>query len=70
MHPNPAFRHETRDRNLSFARARGFGVLSINGPDGPLAALVPFFRTTGQALPNYTRPGRTPSREPSFPRLR
>jgi transcriptional regulator len=43
MHPNPAFRQETRDRNLSFARARGFGVLSINGPDGPLAALVPFF---------------------------
>ena len=42
MHPNPAFRQEPRDRNLAFARARGFGVLSINGPEGPLAAHVPF----------------------------
>jgi len=42
MHPNPAFRQEPRDRNLSFARARGFGILSVNGPDGPLAAHVPF----------------------------
>lgn len=42
MHPNPAFRQESRDRNLAFARARGFGILSVNGPDGPLAAHVPF----------------------------
>ena len=42
MHPNPAFRQEPRDRNLAFARARGFGILSVNGPDGPLAAHVPF----------------------------
>lgn len=42
MHPNPAFRQEVRDRNLAFARARGFAILSINGPDGPLAAHVPF----------------------------
>lgn len=42
MHPNPAFRQEPRDRNLAFARARGFGVLTINGSDGPLAAHVPF----------------------------
>jgi transcriptional regulator len=42
MHPNPAFRQEPRDRNLALARARGFGVLSVNGPDGPLAAHVPF----------------------------
>jgi transcriptional regulator len=42
MHPNPAFRQEPRDRNLTFARSRGFGVLSANGPDGPLAAHVPF----------------------------
>lgn len=42
MHPNPAFRQEHRDRNLAFARDRGFGVLSVNGPDGPLAAHVPF----------------------------
>ena len=42
MHPNPAFRQEPRDRNLAFARARGFGILTVNGPEGPLAAHVPF----------------------------
>ena len=42
MHPNPAFRQEPLDRNLAFVRARGFGILSVNGPEGPLAAHVPF----------------------------
>lgn len=42
MHPNPAFRQTPRDQNLAFARARGFGILTVNGPDGPLAAHVPF----------------------------
>lgn len=42
MHPNPAFRQEPRDRHLAFARDRGFGILSVNGPDGPLAAHIPF----------------------------
>jgi transcriptional regulator len=42
MHPNPAFRQTPLDRNLAFARDRGFGVLCVNGPDGPLAAHVPF----------------------------
>jgi transcriptional regulator len=42
MHPNPAFRQTPLDRNLAFARARGFGVLSVNGPEGPLAAHIPF----------------------------
>lgn len=42
MHPNPAFRTATLAENLAFARARGFGVLSVNGPDGPIAAHVPF----------------------------
>ena len=42
MHPNPAFRDTPALRNLAFARARGFGVLSVNGPAGPLAAHVPF----------------------------
>lgn len=45
MHPNPAFRQTPRDRNLAFARARGFGLLTVNGPDGPLAAHVPFLLT-------------------------
>lgn len=42
MHPNPAFRQSPLDQNLAFIRARGFGILSVNGPDGPLAAHVPF----------------------------
>jgi transcriptional regulator len=42
MHPNPAFRKETTDRNLDFARARGFGILAVNGVAGPLMAHVPF----------------------------
>jgi transcriptional regulator len=42
MHPNPAFRQSPRDQNLAFARARGFGTLVVNGPEGPLAAHVPF----------------------------
>jgi transcriptional regulator len=42
MHPNPAFRQTPHARNLVFARTRGFGVLTVNGPDGPLAAHIPF----------------------------
>lgn len=42
MHPNPAFRQEPLTRNLAFARDRGFGSLSVNGPLGPLLAHIPF----------------------------
>lgn len=42
MHPNPAFRQTPAADNLHFARHRGFGVLSVNGAEGPLAAHVPF----------------------------
>ena len=42
MHPNPVFRKASEDYNLDFARQRGFGLLSVNGPDGPIAAHVPF----------------------------
>ena len=42
MHPNPAFHTATPEENLHFARQRGFGILSVNGPDGPLAAHIPF----------------------------
>jgi transcriptional regulator len=41
MHPNPAFRKASDAEALAFARARGFGTLSINGPTGPLMAHVP-----------------------------
>ena len=42
MHPSPAFRQTPREANLAFARERGFGMLTINGADGPLLAHVPF----------------------------
>lgn len=42
MHPNPAFRKADTARNLAFARERSFGILSINGADGPLMAHGPF----------------------------
>lgn len=42
MHPNPAFRATPLADHLAFARARGFGMLSVNGTEGPLAAHVPF----------------------------
>ncbi len=42
MHPNPVFHTASASENLAFARERGFGLLSINGPEAPLAAHVPF----------------------------
>ncbi len=42
MHPNPVFHTAQAKQNLDFARNRGFGVLSVNGPDGPLVSHVPF----------------------------
>ena len=42
MHPNPAFRGTPRDRNIAFARARGFGTLCVNAKNGPLLSHVPF----------------------------
>ncbi|MDJ0827620.1 MAG: FMN-binding negative transcriptional regulator [Rhodobacter sp.] len=42
MHPNPAFRQADAARNIAFARDRGFGVLAVNEPAGPLLAHVPF----------------------------
>ena len=42
MHPNPAFRTAETDRNLAFARDRGFGVLSVNADPSPLLSHIPF----------------------------
>ena len=39
---NPIYRKTSEAQNIAFARARGFGILTVNGPDGPLAAHVPF----------------------------
>ena len=42
MHPNPTFRQTRTERNLDFARSRGFGILAVNGKAGPVLAHVPF----------------------------
>ena len=47
MHPNPAFRAETRDRHLAFARDRAFGTLCVNADPAPLLAHVPFLISDG-----------------------
>lgn len=42
MHPNPIFHDADRDRNLDFARERGFGVLALSSERLPLLSHVPF----------------------------
>ncbi|MEY8841705.1 FMN-binding negative transcriptional regulator, partial [Cribrihabitans sp. XS_ASV171] len=47
MHPNPTFRTQERDRILSFAHDRGFGILAVAGEGAPLLAHVPFVAGVG-----------------------
>ena len=43
MHPNPIYHTESPDRNLAWARERGFGILAVSAPDAaPMLAHVPF----------------------------
>ena len=44
MHPNPVHRPASPERNLAFAKERGFGVLAVgNGEaDAPLLSHIPF----------------------------
>ncbi len=42
MHPNPIFHTKEAQENLAFAAARSFGVLTMNGAEGPLVSHVPF----------------------------
>ncbi len=42
MHTNPAFRRAPDALALAMARDRGFGVLTLAGPEGPVASHVPF----------------------------
>ncbi len=46
MHPNPVFREDDQAKALMAARERGFGVLTIAGPEGVMAAHVPFVADT------------------------
>ena len=42
MHPNPAYRRTPDAQNIEFARARSFGVLSVNSEAAPLISHIPF----------------------------
>jgi transcriptional regulator len=55
MHPNPAYRQQPEARALDFARARGFGALTVSGPDGVLAAHVPFVMADGRIAAHLVR---------------
>ncbi len=50
VHPNPAFRKTDASGNLEFARSRGFGVLCMNGTNGPVLAYVPFVMAADRAF--------------------
>ena len=53
MHPNPAFRQTPLERNLDFARARGFGALAVNGPMGPILAHIPFILSSDGSFADF-----------------
>ncbi len=55
MHPNPAYRQEPQARALDFARERGFGTLTVAGPEGVLAAHVPFLLEDGRMAAHMVR---------------
>lgn len=42
MHPNPVYHTGDDAKNLAFAATRAFGVLAVNGADGPMLSHVPF----------------------------
>ena len=50
MHPNRLYRSASRERNLEFAKGRGFGVLVVGGESTgglPLLSHIPFIVTDG-----------------------
>ena len=55
MHPNPTFRGEPVELALAFARERGFGAMTVVGPDGVLAAHVPFVLEEGRVVTHLMR---------------
>jgi transcriptional regulator len=57
MHPNPAFREDDQARALVTARERGFGVLTVAGPEGVLASHVPFVLEATTVAAHLSRAG-------------
>ena len=42
MHPNPIYHSKEAQDNLAFAAKRAFGVLAVNGENGPMISHIPF----------------------------
>lgn len=55
MHPNPVFRKGSEVDALALARARSFGILTINGATGPVAAHIPFELREGEVFLHLAR---------------
>ncbi len=55
MHPNPVFRQQPQADALNFAAERGFGALTVAGPEGVLAAHVPFLIEDGLVAAHLVR---------------
>ena len=55
MHPNPVFRQEARESALALARERGFGTFTVAGPEGVLAAHLPFALDEDRVLAHLVR---------------
>lgn len=46
MHPNSVFHSDDQATGIAFVRQRGFGVLTIQGPDSIMASHLPFVTET------------------------
>ena len=55
MHPNPAYRKAPEVRAMEFATERGFGALTVAGPEGILAAHIPFIVEKGVMAAHMVR---------------
>lgn len=55
MHPNPVYRKGTEAEALGMVKARGFGILSVNGAAGPLGAHIPFDLGEGEVFMHLAR---------------
>ena len=55
MHPNPAYRNAPKVRAMEFATERGFGTLTVAGPEGILAAHIPFIVEKGVMAAHMVR---------------
>ncbi|MEM9138471.1 MAG: FMN-binding negative transcriptional regulator [Pseudomonadota bacterium] len=55
MHSNRAFRRDDTSHAVDLAQDRGFGVVTVNGPEGPFGAHVPFVVEEGAILCHLTR---------------